>query len=73
MERTNLQYVGFVRALSISQGLTIVKDVPTKKVSFTKRQITTVCFEIREQVEPLNLFRLAKIRLRRDLIAVFSC
>ncbi|KAJ7426046.1 hypothetical protein WISP_19528 [Willisornis vidua] len=32
MERTSLQYVGFVRVLSISQGLTIVKDVPIKKL-----------------------------------------
>lgn len=50
MERTNLQYVGFVRVLSISQGLTIVKDVPIKKVNFTEWQITPVWFEIREQV-----------------------
>ncbi|RLW07157.1 hypothetical protein DV515_00004093 [Chloebia gouldiae] len=33
MERTNLQYVGFVRVLSTSQGPTIVKDVPIKKAS----------------------------------------
>lgn len=37
MERINLQYVGFVRVLSINQGLTTVKGVPIKKVSFTKR------------------------------------
>lgn len=55
MGRTNLQYVGFVRVPSISQGLTIVKDVPIKKVSFTKYHINTVWFEIREHAEPLNL------------------
>lgn len=64
MGRTNLQYVGFVRVLSISQAPTIVKDVPIKKVSFTEYQITPVWFEIKEQVELLNLFCLAKRRLR---------
>ncbi|KAF4798705.1 CXXC repeat containing interactor of PDZ3 [Turdus rufiventris] len=33
MEKTSLQYVGYVRVLSISQGPTIVKDVPIKKSS----------------------------------------
>lgn len=51
MERTSLQYVEFVRVLSISQGLTIVKDVPIKKVSFTEYHITPLWFEIRDQVE----------------------
>lgn len=64
MERTNLQYVGFVRVLSISQGLTIVKDARIKKVSFAEYQITPVWFEIREQVEFSNLFCLTKRRLR---------
>lgn len=72
MERTNLQYVGFVRVLSISQGLTIVKDVPIKKVNFTECQITPVWFEIREQVELLILFCLTKRRVRCDLIAIFN-
>lgn len=55
MERTNLQYVGFVRVLSISQGPTIVKDVPIKKVSFTECQNTPVWLETREEVQHLNL------------------
>lgn len=59
MERTSLQYVEFVRVLSISQGLTIVKDVPIKKVSFTEYHITPLWFEIRDQVE-LCLFCVAK-------------
>lgn len=49
MERTNLQYVEFVRVLSISLGLTTVKDVPIKKVSFTEYHITPLWFEIRDK------------------------
>lgn len=49
MERTNLQYVEFVRVLSISLGLTIVKDVPIKKVSFTEYHIAPLWFEIRDK------------------------
>lgn len=56
MERTNLQYVGFVRVLSTSQGPTIAKDVLIKKVSFTKCQNTTVWVGTRGEVEHLNLY-----------------
>lgn len=56
MERTNLQYVGFVRVLSTSQGPTIVKDVLIKKVSFTKYQNTTVWVGTRGEVQHLKLY-----------------
>lgn len=56
MEKTSLQYVGFVRVLSISQGHTIVKDVPIKKVSFTVCQNTLVWLGTREKVQHLNLY-----------------
>lgn len=63
MERTSLQYVGFVRVLSISQGPTIVKDVPTKKVSFTECQNTLVWLGTREGGTALG-FVFMKRRLR---------
>lgn len=47
MEKTSLQYVGFVRVLSISQGPTIVKDVLIKKVSSTVCQNASLAWNRR--------------------------